>query len=273
MVARTELTKETENQTMILKLKLFKRYLWVLMRSIFFSDGDIFNPHGVPVKLPRNTDISIRYFLARGRPYEAPEARMVQKYISKGNNVIELGGCYGVISALIQKKIGPNAKHIIVEANPSLAAICAINANANKKVNNAEVVVAAVDYSGKKEISFAPGANAHVGHVALEGEEGFTVPTTTLAEQAKKLEGNSYVLVCDVEGAELDLFQNERKSLSRVHLLILETHLHIYPKKIFDLQQLLQNIEKLGLIEIERSESVICFASNTAMKDLTYFEY
>ena len=76
---------------MILKLKLFKRYLWVLMRSIFFSDGDIFNPHGVPVKLPRNTDISIRYFLARGRPYEAPEARMVQKYISKGNNVIELG--------------------------------------------------------------------------------------------------------------------------------------------------------------------------------------
>ena len=81
------------------------------------------------------------------------------------------------------------------------------------------------------------------------------------------------MLVCDVEGAELDLFQNERKSLSRVHLLILETHLHIYPKKIFDLQQLLQNIEKLGLIEIERSESVICFASNTAIKDLTYFEY
>ena len=75
-------------------------------------------------------------------------------------------------------------------------------------------------------------------------------------------------LVCDVEGAELDLFENESISLSRVKILILETHPKIYPKKEFDLQRLQQNIEKIGLIEIERSESVICFASNTAIKDL-----
>lgn len=253
---------------MISKIKFFKRYLWIFIRSILVSNGDVFSPHGVPIQLPKNTDLSIRYFLARGRPYEAPEARMVQKYIVKGANVIELGGCYGVISALIRQKIGPDANHIIVEANPTLAAVCAVNANASTTINKAEVVVAAVDYSREKEVTFAAGTNAHVGHVALEGESGFTVPTTTLSAQAEKLHGDEYVLVCDVEGAELDLFENESISLSRVKILILETHPKIYPKKEFDLQRLQQNIEKIGLIEIERSESVICFASNTAIKDL-----
>ena len=254
---------------MILKVRFLKRYLWVFIRSIFVSDGDQFNPHGVPINLPKNSDISIRYLLARGRPYEAPEANMVQKYITNGSSVIELGGCYGIISALIRNKIGPNAKHIIVEADPSLATICADNANLENTINKAEVVVAAVDYSGSTEISFASGQNAHVGHIALEGEPSFKVPTTTLTEQVSKLPGTDYVLVCDIEGAELDLFENEKKVLSQAHLLILETHPKIYPKKDNDLKRLRVSIERLGLIEIEKSECVICYASKTAMKDLS----
>ena len=98
---------------MISKIRFLKRYIWVVIRGFFVPNGEQFNPHGVLIKLPRSADISIRYLLARGRPYEGPEARMVQKYISHGFNVIELGGCYGIISALIRKQIGPHAKHII----------------------------------------------------------------------------------------------------------------------------------------------------------------
>lgn len=253
---------------MISKIRFLKRYIWVFIRSFFVLNGGQFNPHGVPIKLPHYADISIRYLLARGRPYEEPEARMVKKYISNGFNVIELGGCYGIISALIRKQIGPHAKHIIVEADSTLAEVCMDNANLENTVNKAEVVVAAVDYSGSDEITFASGQNAHVGHIALEGELGFQVPTTTLAEQVSKLPEKNYILVCDIEGAELDLFENEKRTLSRAHLLILETHPRIYPKKGQDLAQLEADIEKLGLIEIEKSESVICFASKTAMRDL-----
>ena len=251
-----------------LQLRNFKRYTWMLIRKIFVSNDEVFSPHGISIKVPKDADIAIRYLLARGRPYEGPEADMVSKYLPLGMNVIELGGCYGIISALIRKQIGPDARHIIVEANPSLAKICARNANLENTNNMADVVVAAVDYSGAKEIRFAPGPNAHTGHVANNGERGFTVPTTTLAEQLLKLPKNKFILVCDIEGAELDLFQNEKKALSRAYLLILETHPKIYPRKKLDYQKIQENIKNIGLVEIEKSGAVVCFASETAIKDL-----
>jgi hypothetical protein len=129
-------------------------------------------------------------------------------------------------------------------------------------------VVAAVDYSGAKSITFSPGQNVHGGHVANDKEAGFSVPTTTLAKQVLKLPKNQYILVCDIEGAELDLFHHEKKALSKAYLIILETHPKIYPRKNLDYQKIQTNIESAGLVEIERSGAVVCFASETAMKDL-----
>ena len=240
----------------------------MLMRKIFVSNEEEFKTHGILVRIPKDEDIGIRYSLALGRPYEASEAQMVRKYLSLGKNVIELGGCYGIISALIRKQIGPDAKHIIVEADPSLAKICAVNANLENTNNGAEVVIAAVDYSGAKKITFAKGHNAHDGHVAGTGEPGFSVSTTTLAKQVKKLPENEYILVCDIEGAELELSVNEKAALSQVYLLILETHTDIYPRKKLDYEEMQKNIENAGLTEIEKSGEVVCFASKTAMRDL-----
>jgi hypothetical protein len=92
-------------------------------------------------------------------------------------------------------------------------------------------VVAAVDYSGAKSITFSPGQNVHGGHVANDKEAGFSVPTTTLAKQVLKLPKNQYILVCDIEGAELDLFHHEKKALSTAYLIILETHPKITQKR------------------------------------------
>ena len=249
-------------------IRNFKRHIWMMIRNIFIPNEEVFSPHGISVKIPKDADVAIRYLLARGRPYEAPEAAMVCKYVMFGMSVIELGGCYGIISALIRKQIGPDAKHIIVEADPSLAKICACNANLKNTNNMPDIVVAAIDYSGANEITFARGPNAHAGRIANDGEPGFTVPTTTLAEQVSKLLTDEYVLVCDIEGAELDLSQNEQTALSRAYLLILEMHPKIYPRKKLDYQQIKTNIENIGFIEIERSGAVACFASKKALKDL-----
>ena len=251
-----------------IQLRSLKRHIWMMIRRIFISNDEFFSPHGVSIKVPKDGDPAIRYLLARGRPYEAPEAEMVRKYLSLGMNVIELGGCYGIISALIRQQIGPHATHIIVEADPSLAKICATNANLDNTINLADIVVAALDYSGAKKITFMPGENVHGGRVAADGEPGFDVLTTTLSEQVLKLPQKDYTLVCDIEGAELDLFQNEQKAVSEAYLLILETHPKIYPRKKIDYQKIKKNIENAGLVEIEKSGEVVCFASKTAMKNL-----
>lgn len=95
--------------------KLRRRfYLWRKERR----DGatEDFSPHGVPVHVPATADISLRYLLTRGRDYEREEAAMVRDFLAPGMNVIELGGCMGIISALIRDRIGPEAKHVVVEA-------------------------------------------------------------------------------------------------------------------------------------------------------------
>ena len=90
----------------------------MLIRKIFVSDDEFFSPHKVSIRVPKDGDLSIRYLKARGRPIEALEEDIVSKYLSIVMTVIELGGCYGIVSALIRKQIGLDAKHIIVEADP-----------------------------------------------------------------------------------------------------------------------------------------------------------
>ena len=240
-------------------MKKLKRHLYLIAKSLFSKSNEHFSPHGIPIFIPTSVDLAIRYLLAKGRPYEEPEADMVKSYLAPNTNVIELGGCLGVISALIRKQIGPHAKHIIVEANPNLAAICLLNAKQDSDVGATEVVVAAIDYSGADSVQFSVGNNAHVGHVSHLNEKGLTAPTVTLSKLAQRIPEGPFALVCDIEGAEVRLFEEERDMLSRLSLVVLETHSDVYSDGKATQNEMLKQIKTAGLEEIARSEAVICF--------------
>jgi hypothetical protein len=57
-----------------LKLRFYKKRLWLWCRSILARDPEVFCQYGLNVKIPVTADLSIRYNLARGGPYEAAEA-------------------------------------------------------------------------------------------------------------------------------------------------------------------------------------------------------
>ena len=127
----------------LLQIARYKKIKRELYLKIFNRNGEnVYQPHGVSVKIPRYGDVSIRYSLSKQRPYEESEANLIRKYLKFGTNVVELGGCYGVISALVRKIIGPNAQHVIVEADPDLAAICSLNANPDLRSSNTNIVIA-----------------------------------------------------------------------------------------------------------------------------------
>lgn len=240
-------------------MKKIRRQIILFLMKVFGKDTENFAPHGVPVHIPSDADLAIRHLLARGRPYEEPEASFISRYLSEGSNVIELGGCFGIVSALIRHKIGSESRLIVVEAHPELAVICEANATRNAKDADTEVIQAAVDYSGQPSITFASGQNAHVGHVAQEGEAGFTVPTIKLAALAERFSDGQFVLVCDIEGAEIALVENEADTLARVSLLVLETHPALYPQGAADLDAMCASLEGLGLHQVEKIEDVLCF--------------
>lgn len=217
----------------------------------------VYSPHGIAVSVPREADVKLRYDLARGRPYEEAEAQMIRQYLAPGTPVIELGGCMGIISALIRRQIGADAPHIVVEANPRLAQLCAPNARIGASDGATTVVVAAVDYSGAATVSFDTGQTAHGGHVAAGG--GLSVPTTTLAALAQGLPDQPFALICDIEGAETGLIDHDSAMLDRVCLFVLETHPKVYPGRAADTERLLAAIEARGLRRVAQMKNVYAF--------------
>ena len=164
----------------IFNIKEIKQKIFLKIYGLVKSSNTTFAPHGIPVKIPSNIQTSVRYAFARGRPYEETEAKMIINHLPLDTNVIELGGCLGVISALIRHRIGSTAHHLIVEANPDLTKICLSNAT-NTTTKNTNIIVAAVDYSNKKYVNFVFGHHMHVGRVSKEQEKGISTQTTTLS--------------------------------------------------------------------------------------------
>lgn len=233
--------------------------MYLRWRSLFTRDPDVFTPHGIPIRVPPHADLTIRYGLARGQPYEAPEARMVREFLRTGMNVLEMGGCLGVVSATIRNRIGPDPRHVVVEAIPELAEICRSNAMIGAAPGATEVVNAAVDYSGSPTVLFQFGKNAHVGRLARGEAEGIKVSATTLSSLAQRLPPGPFALVCDIEGAEIELVEREPEVFSRVSVFILETHPRFYPGREADRDRLVAAILGRGFRLADSESDVRCF--------------
>ncbi|WP_323783962.1 FkbM family methyltransferase [Thalassovita sp.] len=234
-----------------------KVYLWLL--ALRGQSSEKFHVHGVDVFVPKSVDFNLRYLFHRGRPYEEAEATLIRKYLSPGTPVIELGGCLGVISAVIRNQIGPEPKHIVVEAIPELAEIAKINAQAGGGSVQSQLIQAAIDYSGGDTVTFALGKNPHVGHIASETETGVTVPATTLAKIREQMPEGPFALVCDIEGAEIALIDTESETMQDIDTFILEVHPKVYPDGERTVDSLIEKIGTFGLKQQQRIDNVICF--------------
>lgn len=242
-----------------MKLQFYKRKIWLFCRRWLSKNPNDFYPHGIKVHIPENADISIRYTLARRRSYEEAEASLIRKYIFCNLNVVELGGCYGVISSLIRDRIGPSAYHIIVEADPRLSDVCKTNVNLQGAEKNTKVLNAAIDYSGSTEINFCVGSNAHVGRIAKYDEPGFSIGTVTLEQILCNFPEGPKALICDIEGAEEHIIQNEGRNLSTFDLIVMEMHPSIYEQGAESESSLVNTILATGFIIKEKFGDVYCF--------------
>ena len=229
-------------------MKRFNRKIFIDLQRLLGKNTEHFNPHGVQVYVPSGTDVDLQYLLLRGRPYEEAEAELIGRFLQPQSNVIELGGCLGIISALIRNKIGPEAIHLIVEPNPKLIDICRHNAMQGASIDKTSVIEAAIDYSGSEFANFQFGANAH-GSQVVKNDEGIDilVPTVRFKKLVKQLPEGPFTLVCDIEGAEIALFENETDHLSNISQIFLETPPSVYRDKVNDLSRMLSNILDSGM--------------------------
>lgn len=155
--------------------------------------------------------------------HEAQEIRYVRAYLTAGLPVVELGTSLGVVAAHIAQLLNGLNKLVCVEANPPLLALARETVLANS--SNAEMVSlsAAVDYSGARSSSFSVSDDLISSRLAT-GNNTVQVPTITLSAVLAESGVEDYALVCDVEGAELQILENDIESLARCRMMIIELH-------------------------------------------------
>lgn len=231
--------------------------------------GPNYTLDGVSYRIPEHSPYLARKSLKKGR-YEAPERRAVQQFLPRDCPVIELGGSFGIVSNTIRQTMDDTQPLVVVEAIPELAEIC--RANIRDAGRPTHLVSAALAY-GADVISFEITGGIHTSHLASQAlgqgsdqtARQVDVPATTLAKlrQQHAITGR-YALVCDIEGAEFDLLQNEAAQLSDCDTIIMELHPPAYIDRNSSVTAMLDMLSQAGFEILDVSETVIVARNRTA---------
>lgn len=219
--------------------------------------GYWFDFHGLRVRIPEDSAPGVGNALLRGK-YEREEAEFIQRHLPDGFCVIELGGSLGIVAALIRSRLLDSTQHIIVEANPALIDICRENAGQGL-AGTTHVLNQAVGYDAPF-LRFALGDSVHANHIYREGERAdrvVEVPSITLEALLSRIGPDErFVLVCDIEGGELDLVRREGRFLEHAAMVIMELHERAYPAGPRDEAEIVLRMQELGFRLAERKADV-----------------
>jgi FkbM family methyltransferase len=160
------------------------------------------------------------------RMYESAEQRFVARYMRTDLDVVELGSSLGVVTSQIARRLQRGRRIVAVEANDTLLSIIRANVNINAPQVALEVVHGAIDYSGAAEVELVLGPYSFAGHVGSErpGVRSRRVQALTLRKVLMDHSLGDYVLVSDIEGAEVGFIAEEREALGRCRQLLCELH-------------------------------------------------
>lgn len=152
--------------------------------------------------------------------YERKEQQVITKYLNTAYTVVEFGASIGVITSLLCRLSKQDV--YAVEANPLLN----LNLELTKEKNNFStltIISAAISYSKSEFINICIDDNNLGSKLAVDGVK---VPSLTLHALLSSYHINEYVLVADIEGAELELFLLESNvdTIQNCKQIIIELH-------------------------------------------------
>jgi len=190
--------------------------------------------------------------------YEDKEVAFAMKYIDPEDDVIELGSSIGVMGCIISRR-QTTGKYISVEADPSLMKINRKNIEFNRKTDFV-LINKAVDYSSKT-VSFSTSKSNLTGKVQADGSGDSTiaVETTTLIELCSTYNLKDFVLVSDIEGAEVTILLNDKSSLDSCSKMIIELHDTEYNNKTYMVPDIVNLITNCGFNMTDQERNVYVF--------------
>lgn len=168
--------------------------------------------------------------------------------------ILELGGCLGFISVIVNKLLNNPHNHVVLEANPNVMKYLKYN----KQINNCSFKLENVMLSNRSDGTFYSYDKLIAGssHRLDDVERNKTkhiITTTNLSGLEKKYNLTFDFLIMDIEGGELEFLEDF--TLVNFKYMLIELHEHLmysgFNNKCKEL------IEKSGMVIINRSNNVI----------------
>jgi FkbM family methyltransferase len=190
--------------------------------------------------------------------YEGGEIRFVRRWLRQDLDLVELGSSLGVVASHCAQRMLPDRRMVCVEANPALIPVLRANLARHAEGRRIDVVQRAIDYDGS-EVTLIVGENTSGSFVGAGRDGGVRVPTTTLRELLHEHEIGRYALVCDIEGAEAGLLEEDRAALERCQQAIVELHDTQWRGKTLRVEALADRFHEAGFVERARHGPVYVF--------------
>lgn len=203
--------------------------------------------------------------------YEGAEVRFIEKYFKGDTDVVELGASSGIISAHIVSKLQKGKRLISVEANNMLADVWQENTKRHN-VNGAEsrLLHYAVSYKSES-VMFGISSNTTesrlAGPTAADAGKVIAVPAINLQTIVENNQLNGYTLFCDIEGAEIEILQNEHAGFISCRDIFIELHDLTYEGQRYDAERLIGLILEKGFRLVDRY-GYVCYFRNTLWPEL-----
>ncbi len=176
---------------------------------------------GLRFEIPRELstpEFRARFLLHR---YEVPERVLTRKHIARDATVLELGGCLGVISCLVNRRLADPRRHVVFEPHPLIAPYLEANRARNGcgfQVRQQIIARASTATFYRRDPSIAGSSTVRIGRSKIE------VPTTTV-ERVEQETGFAFdSLVIDIEGGEHQFFTENMGLTERLRVAIVEFH-------------------------------------------------
>ncbi len=221
---------------------------WFFGRLVEFR-GNVVHLNGCRFRLDSplfTTAFKSRFILGR---YERKERRVVRRWLNPSLPVIELGGSIGVVACITNKKLTHPEKHVVVEANPQLIPLLAANRDLN--ACSFRILNKALGYAEESMIFYAHERFSSGGTTRVT-DRPISVSATTLAEIFADAKFEHANLICDIEGAEVELIAHELETISKkVFQFIVEVHPSIVGEEA--IHHLRIEIEAVGFRRIRTS--------------------
>ncbi|MGY2701588.1 FkbM family methyltransferase [Nocardioides sp. HB32] len=231
-------------------------------RAIGAAGGGMVRSHGIRIDT-RSSAVSPRTrAMLRLGIYEGAEVRLVRKHLRPTPALVDLGASLGVLSCVSSQLLAPGARLVAVEANPDLLPCLRANLNQHAPLLDRVIEHGAVDYfhAPGADVLFGRGLD-HAGAARADtAEDGFTAPAVRLSDVLSKHEIGEYTLLCDIEGAEVDILLSDRDALAACTEMVIELHDTTRPNGSSYLRTDLAGlIRELGFVEVAAYGSVHVF--------------